>query len=156
MEGTHETLTSRWPGSPDLLCFDLYSASRAMTALYRPLLDDLGLTYPQYLTLAVLARDGSGTIAHLAAALRLDHGTLTPLLHRLEAAGLVSRAERAADRRAVEVSLTASGQRVAARFDDIQCAVTEATGLTAAQVHRLQGTLRTLVRRLDSRPESAA
>ncbi len=84
------------------------------------------------------------------------NGTLTPLLHRLEAAGLVSRAERAADRRAVEVSLTPSGERVAARFDDIQCAVTEATGLTAAQVHRLQGTLRTLVRRLDSRPESAA
>lgn len=70
-----------------LLCFDLYAASRAISAVYRPLLAPLGITYPQYLVMRVLWCDGDSTVRHLVTALQLDYGTLSPLLKRLEAAG---------------------------------------------------------------------
>ncbi|KMQ74737.1 MarR family winged helix-turn-helix transcriptional regulator [Marinobacter subterrani] len=109
------------PGSEgDLLdldnqvCFALYAANRAVTARYRPLLKDLGLTYPQYLVMLVLweqARLGRLTrVSDLAARLRLDSGTLTPLLKRLAERGLVSRARNQHDERVVTVSLTESGR----------------------------------------------
>ena len=73
----------------DQLCFALYAASRAVTGVYRPLLDELGLTYPQYLVMLVLWEHGTCPVKDLATALHLDYGTLTPLLKRLEAAGLL-------------------------------------------------------------------
>ena len=88
------------------LCFALYAAQRAVTAAYRPLLDELGLTYPQYLVLLVLWERGETTVKELAAALRLDYGTLSPLLKRLEAAGLVRRERAAHDERSVLVACT--------------------------------------------------
>src|SRR3954469_15511270 len=88
------------------VCFALYSASLAMTKLYKPLLDELGLTYPQYLAmLALWERDGL-MVSELGERLWLDSGTLTPLLKRLEAAGLVARNRDAQDERRVHVSLT--------------------------------------------------
>src|SRR5437763_17166451 len=85
------------------LCFALYSASLAMTKLYKPLLEELGLTYPQYLAMLVLwERDGL-TVSELGERLSLDSGTLTPLLKRLEAAGLVSRVRDTRDERRVHV-----------------------------------------------------
>ena len=75
------------PPLAEQLCFDLYAASRAVTAAYRPALTELGLTYPQYLVLIVLWEHDSRTVRELAAHLRLDHGTLTPLLKRMEASG---------------------------------------------------------------------
>src|SRR3954470_3664742 len=91
------------------LCFALYSASLAMTKLYKPLLDELGLTYPQYLVmLALWERDGS-TVSELGQRLYLDSGTLTPLLKRLEAAGLVSRVRSTEDERRVHLRLTSAG-----------------------------------------------
>lgn len=128
----------------DLLCFDLYAASRAVTAFYRPLLDELGLTYPQYLVLVLLHSDGTRTVSELARDLRLDHGTLTPLLRRLDTAGLLTRTRRAADERVVEVAITTSGEDLHARFDDVQCRVREAIGISEPAVRALQATLQHL------------
>jgi MarR family transcriptional regulator, organic hydroperoxide resistance regulator len=99
----------------DQLCFALYSASRAVTAAYRPLLDDLGLTYPQYLVLLVLWEEQPCTVSHLGARLHLDSGTLSPLLKRLEAAGYLRRERAADDERRVEVTLTDAGRALEER-----------------------------------------
>src|SRR3954462_5510942 len=97
------------------LCFALYSASLAMTKLYKPLLDELGLTYPQYLVMLVLwERDGL-TVSQLGERLALDSGTLTPLLKRLEAAELVQRLRDATDERRVLLQLTAAGRALKTR-----------------------------------------
>src|SRR5690606_7604545 len=88
-------------GLNELMCFDLYSAQRAVMCAYRPLLDKLGLTYPQYLVLVALCEDGPSLVKSLCARLHLDYGTLTPLLKRLEANGLVVRRRRADDERLV-------------------------------------------------------
>ncbi len=91
------------------LCFALYSASNRITRLYRPLLDKLGLTYPQYLAMLVLWERAPRTVGELGDALDLDSGTLTPLLKRLEANGLVQRRRDPADERRVIVALTEAG-----------------------------------------------
>src|SRR6476660_6430646 len=93
------------------LCFAVYSTSLAMTKLYKPLLDKLKLTYPQYLVMLVLwERDGL-MVSELGERLSLDSGTLTPLLKRLEANGLVARIRDVADEQRVHVSLTTAGRR---------------------------------------------
>jgi MarR family transcriptional regulator, organic hydroperoxide resistance regulator len=94
----------------DQVCFALYTAFRAVAALYRPLLDQLGLTYPQYLVMLVLWERGSSTMKELGAALQLDSGTLSPLLKRMEANGLVHRQRRRDDERSVDVTPTEKGQ----------------------------------------------
>lgn len=99
------------------LCFPLYAASNILTRAYRPLLDQLGLTYPQYLVLLVLWERAPRAVGEIGQQLFLDTGTLTPLLKRMEAAGLVSRQRDPEDERRVIVSLTAKGSdlREAAR-----------------------------------------
>lgn len=97
------------------LCFALYSASRAVTAAYRPLLDELDLTYPQYLVLLVLWEEEPCTVGHLGDRLHLDSGTLSPLLKRLEAAGLVRRQRSATDERRVDITLTPEGRALEER-----------------------------------------
>jgi len=91
------------------LCFALYSASRALTRAYQPLLEPLGLTYPQYLVMLVLWEGKPHSVSELGARLGLDSGTLTPLLKRLEEAKLVLRRRDAADERVVHVSLAPAG-----------------------------------------------
>jgi DNA-binding MarR family transcriptional regulator len=91
------------------LCFALYSASHRMTRLYRPLLEPLGLTYPQYLAMIALWEDSPQSMGQLGGRLRLDSGTLAPLFDRLEARGLVSRTRDPGDERRVIVSLTPAG-----------------------------------------------
>src|SRR3954464_4218024 len=93
----------------DQLCFALYAASRAMTARYRPLLDAIGLTYPQYLVMMLLWEEDNQTVGQLGARLSLDSGTLSPLLKRLTTAGLVTRHRRVEDERSVSISLTPAG-----------------------------------------------
>lgn len=93
----------------DQLCFALYAASRAMTARYRPLLDDLGLTYPQYLVMLVLWEERRCTVSRIGSRLRLDSGTLSPLLKRLESAGLVRRERDTRDERSVVIGPTRAG-----------------------------------------------
>jgi DNA-binding MarR family transcriptional regulator len=130
------------------LCFALYSASLAMTKLYKPLLDELGLTYPQYLVMLVLwERDGL-TVSGLGERLSLDSGTLTPLVKRLEAAGLVTRIRDVEDERRVHVTLTAAGRRMKQRALKIPGCVMEATQCTLPEVIRLTRELRDLRGRL--------
>ena len=97
------------------LFFPLYAASNLLTRLYRPLLDELGLTYPQYLVMLVLWQQAPASVGELSEKLYLDSGTLTPLLKRLEAAGLVRRQRSAVDERRVEVSLTPNGEALKKR-----------------------------------------
>lgn len=97
------------------LCFALYAASHAIKKAYRPLLDELGLTYPQYLILLVLWSNDALKVSDIGQRLHLDSGTLTPVLKRLESVGLVTRARRAQDEREVEVALTPEGRGLRAR-----------------------------------------
>jgi MarR family transcriptional regulator, organic hydroperoxide resistance regulator len=133
------------------VCFALYAASRAVTQLYRPLLDELGLTYPQYLALLVLWERGPVTVSELGTALDLDSGTLSPLLKRLEAAGLLTRSRRAADERSVEIRLTADGERLRERAATVPRKIAKATGLRAAELVELRHTLTELTRDLKGR-----
>ncbi|MDB5779798.1 MAG: transcriptional regulator, MarR family [Polaromonas sp.] len=120
------------------LCFALYSTSLAMTRLYKPLLEPLAITYPQYLALLVLwERDGL-SVSELGERLFLDSGTLTPLLKRLESAGLVSRLRAADDERRVHITLTPAGRALKAQAASIpgcilsatQCSIPELVSLT--------------------------
>ncbi|MFF4587762.1 MarR family winged helix-turn-helix transcriptional regulator [Streptomyces sp. NPDC001388] len=128
----------RAPLLDEQLCFALYAAQRAVTAAYRPLLDELGLTYPQYLVLLVLWEHGETTVKELAAALRLDYGTMSPLLKRLEGAGLVRRERSARDERTVLVACTERGEELKGRAARVPGALLTATGLEAAEVARLR------------------
>ena len=121
------------------LCFALYSSSLAMTKLYKPLLDPLGLTYPQYLVMLVLwERDGI-TVSQLGERIALDSGTLTPLLKRLESAGLVQRERDSTDERRVLLHLTGAGRALRQRAAQVpqqvvcaaNCSLTELAALTS-------------------------
>ncbi|PZX22375.1 Organic hydroperoxide resistance transcriptional regulator, MarR family [Cupriavidus phytorum] len=130
------------------LCFALYSSSLAMTKLYKPLLSELGLTYPQYLVMLVLWETETLSVSELGSRLALDSGTLTPLLKRLAASGLVTRTRDAADERRVLVSLTDAGRALRRRAEGIpeqmlcatQCPVEEIQALTR-RLHALRSTL---------------
>lgn len=92
------------------LCYALYAAAHRMTKSYRPLLERLGLTYPQYLVLLVLWEQDGVTVSEIGRRLRLDSGTLTPVLKRLEVAGMLRRTRRQSDEREVEIALTPRGR----------------------------------------------
>ena len=133
----------------DLLCFDLYSLSRTVTGLYRPVLEPHGLTYPQFLVLVVLARSGPSSIGEIGRATRLDHGTLTPLLRRMADRGLLALERSSGDARSVTVSLTAEGEALRPVLHEAQCHLGEALGMTEPQVRRLQASLHKLADHLD-------
>ena len=128
----------------DQLCFALYAASRAVTAAYQPLLAPLGLTYPQYLVMLVLWEEDGPSIKHLGARLHLDSGTLTPLLKRLEAQGLVRRARDAGDERVVRIHLTPTGKKLERRAADVPRQLACRSGLSLAHIARLREELRQL------------
>lgn len=123
------------------LSFALYAASRAVINAYRPLLRRLGLTYPQYLVMLVLWERGDCLIKDLAAVLRLDYGTLSPLLKRLEAAGLIRRERRAEDERSVQVMLTEKGTRLRTQADAVPTFIGNALGLDTRSLTWLRTTL---------------
>ncbi|TPM04376.1 MarR family winged helix-turn-helix transcriptional regulator [Mesorhizobium sp. B2-3-10] len=127
------------------LCFALYSASGLMTKLYRPLLDPLGLTYPQYLVMLALWERAPSTVGDLGEALGLDSATLTPLLKRMEAGGLVTRRRDADDERRVLVEPTAKGQALRANMKDVQAALDCGMPLERDELKTLHGTLTRLV-----------
>jgi DNA-binding MarR family transcriptional regulator len=130
------------------LCFALYSASLAMTKLYKPLLDELGLTYPQYLVMLVLWEGDGIMVSELGQRLSLDSGTLTPLLKRLEAAGLVSRMRDAADERRVHIHLTAAGRRLKAKAAKVPACVLAASQCSRDELKQLTDQVRLLRERL--------
>lgn len=130
------------------VCFALYSASLAMTKLYKPLLDELGLTYPQYLAMLVLwERDGL-MVSELGERLSLDSGTLTPLLKRLEAAGLIARMRAVEDERRVHIVLTAEGRKLKHKARKVPGCVLEASQCSIPELVDLTKRLREFRRRL--------
>ena len=128
-----------------LLCFDLYEATNALAELYRPLLDDLGLTYTQYLALVCLSPGTTVTHQEMQRSLSLDRESLEPVVKRLEAAGLVDRRRSSLGRRDVEFCLTDAGMFVRSRFEGVQCVVGEAMGLDNGEFAALQASVRGLV-----------
>lgn len=132
------------PSFSDQVCFDLYAASRAVTKAYRPVLTELGLTYPQYLVLLVLWERDTCTVTQLADVLQLDHGTLTPLLRRMEANGHLTRRRADGDERFVEIALTPRGSALRVHAAKVHCDMKEAMGLDDAGLAALQATLRVL------------
>jgi DNA-binding MarR family transcriptional regulator len=112
-------------GLNDMVCFALHAASRAVTATYRPLLEPLGLTYPQYLVLSALWERDDQTVGALVELLQLDYGTMTPLLKRLEKRGLVRRTRSPDDERTVIVGLTDEGRGMHAHAKGIYQAISD-------------------------------
>jgi MarR family transcriptional regulator, organic hydroperoxide resistance regulator len=135
------------------LCFLLYATTRVLTQAYAGYLEPLGLTYPQYLVLLVLWEEDGATVGHLGERLRLDSGTITPLVKRLEAAGIVHRERSATDERVVEVHLTPSGRRLRERAQGIPSAMFCKTGLSTTGFERLRGDLRRVLDALQPHEE---
>ena len=122
----------------DMLCFALYSATHAMQATYKRLLDDLGLTYSQYIVLVMLWCEDDQTVGQLGAELQLESNTLTPLLKRMEQAGHLTRQRDSADERQVRIRLTDQGRALQPLAQHIPACVLDQSGLTAAAVTDLQ------------------
>lgn len=137
------------PSLDDFLCLDLYATSRAVMKAYTPLLEPLGLTYPQYLVMVALWEKDGQQVNQLAERLSLDSGTLSPLLKRLEAAALVSRSRSAEDERAVKVALTAEGRALQKRAPEIVNRVGELFGLRSGDMQKLKATLRGIAGRME-------
>jgi len=129
----------------DQLCFALYAATNAVTRAYRPRLEAIGLTYPQYLVMLVLWQDGASPVRHIAARLNLPPNGVTPILDKLEAAGFVRRTRGEGDRRVVTVTPTESGaaleHEAALEQHDVACA----TGLAPDALKHLREELRAVV-----------
>jgi DNA-binding MarR family transcriptional regulator len=134
------------------VCFALYAASRAVTDAYRPLLSELDLTYPQYLVLLVLWERDGRPVKEIAADLHLDYGTVSPLLKRLQARGLLTRDRRAEDERSVTVNLTEEGRALRERATAIPPAMSCAMGLGETSRRDLIETLRDLTEAVRSAP----
>ena len=123
------------------LCFATYTVSQAFTRVYKPQLDQLGLTYPQYLVMLVLWEQDGVTVKQIGERLDLDSGTLTPLLKRLETSGFLRRTRDPQDERQVRITLTAAGRDVKARAAAARRAVGCATGRTPEQIQALRDEL---------------
>lgn len=131
-------------GLDDQLCFALYAASRALTAEYRPLLADVDLTFPQYLVMLVLWEDEPASVGDIGERLHLDSGTVSPLLKRLEALGLVERRRRSDDQRSVGITLTPRGRELRSVVECMPDEVAGATGLDPAALADLRDRLHAL------------
>lgn len=131
------------------LCFALYAASHAIKKAYRPLLDELGLTYPQYLILMVLWTENALKVSDIGQRLHLDSGTLTPVLKRLESTGLVRRTRRLQDEREVEISLTSEGQALRHRALGVHREIVNLLKMPESQITALRGELNRLIETLN-------
>jgi DNA-binding MarR family transcriptional regulator len=133
---------------PDMLCFALHSTAHAVHAAYAPLLDPLGLTYPQYLVLMTLAAKGSQSVGSIGTDLRLESNTLTPLLKRMETSGWLTRSRSARDERQVLIALTPEGQALSVQAAEVPRAFAERTGLNLSEITDLRDILAALRERL--------
>jgi DNA-binding MarR family transcriptional regulator len=132
----------------DMLCFALHSTAHAVHAAYAPLLQPLGLTYPQYLVLSALNAADGQTVGQLGAGLRLESNTLTPLLKRMEGSGWLRRSRDSRDERQVRLFLTEDGRALAARAVGVPQAFAEKTGLPQTDLADLRDILAALRDRL--------
>ncbi|MEV0690415.1 MarR family transcriptional regulator [Streptomyces sp. NPDC050388] len=151
------------PGSADdwlrldrQICLSLHATSRAFNGVYRVVLKDLGLTYPQYLVMLALWEHGTLPVKKLGEHLRLDSGTLSPLLKRLETAGLVRRERSTLDERSVEVRPTEEGTALRERAVDVPRRIVAATGFEIDEIQSLRARLDRLTAALDTAAANGA
>jgi MarR family transcriptional regulator, organic hydroperoxide resistance regulator len=130
------------------LCFALYSTSLAMTKVYKPLLEELGLTYPQYLVMLLLWEQDEVTVSALGERLYLDSGTLTPLLKRMQTSGLLTRTRSVQDERRVMISLTEAGRQLKAKAAKVPGCVVSATHCPVSELMALTQQVQALRRQL--------
>jgi MarR family transcriptional regulator, organic hydroperoxide resistance regulator len=145
-----------WLALDHQLCFALYAGSLAMTRAYKPLLEPLGVTYPQYLVLLVLWEGDGLTVSQLGERLTLDSGTLTPLLKRLEQQGLVTRLRDAADERRVMLRLSPAGRALKKRAQGVPQAIACASACSLDEIRQLTQRLSLLRHQLLSPPQATA
>ncbi|MEU4677226.1 MarR family transcriptional regulator [Micromonospora sp. NPDC023737] len=127
------------------VCFALSVAARSVVAVYRPLLEPMGLTHPQYLVMLALWQYAPLSVRELSRLLQLDPGTLSPLLKRLEATGYVHRERAAADERSLAVTLTAAGEALRVQAEQIPAAIVERLGLPVSELRQLHAALTTVI-----------
>jgi DNA-binding MarR family transcriptional regulator len=132
------------------LCYALYAAAHRMTKSYRPMLERMGLTYPQYLVLLVLWETDGVTVSEIGRRLRLDSGTLTPVLKRLEHAGFLVRNRRRSDEREVEIALTAKGQGLRAEAAAVRESVMCQLKMSEPEVQAMRADLNALIANLSA------
>ncbi|WP_395824296.1 MarR family winged helix-turn-helix transcriptional regulator [Elstera sp.] len=131
-------MSNEWLHLDNQLCFAVYSTSHAFTRVYKPLLDALGLTYPQYLVMMILWEQDGQTVGAVGERLFLESSTLTPLLKRLEAAGLVERRRSLEDQRQVRLYLTDAGQGLQTKAQTVPPCILSATGLEVPELAALK------------------
>ena len=137
--------------TPDLLalenqvCFALAVASRSVLSLYRPVLEPLGLTHPQYLVMLALWEQSPRSVKDLGLALQLEPATLSPLLKRLEAAGLVRRERSTLDERVLDITLTQAGRQLRDRAEAIPATIVSELGMSVEELNNLRGTLHAVI-----------
>ncbi|MFH9065431.1 MarR family winged helix-turn-helix transcriptional regulator [Streptomyces coeruleorubidus] len=148
--GGMNTPDDDWLRLDQQICFSLHAASRAFNGVYREILKDLGLTYPQYLVMLVLWEHDELPVKKLGEHLRLDSGTLSPLLKRLEAAGLVRRERSARDERSVEVRLTEEGVAMRRRALQVPRRIATSTGFGPDEIRALRARVDELTTALDA------
>lgn len=134
----------------EMLCFALYAASRATTDAYRPLLEHLGLTYPQYLVMVVLWEHETCAVKDIGHMLHLDSGTLSPLLKRLESTGFIKRQRRGDDERVVDITLTDEGRALSKRAADVPSKMSCKFAMEFDEYTKLLGLLKMLIEHLSA------
>lgn len=127
------------------VCFALAVASRSVIALYRPVLEPLGLTHPQYLVMLALWQQDPRSVKDLGAALQLEPATLSPLLKRLEASGLIDRRRSATDERRLDVTLTPRGRKLRSRAESIPQTMIEQLGMPVAELQAMRASLTAII-----------
>jgi DNA-binding MarR family transcriptional regulator len=143
-----KAMTKRADPLEQQLCFALYSANNAMGRLYRPMLHDLGLTYPQYLVLLALWEKDAQTVGDLGKVLFLESNTLTPLLKRMETANLLRRERSLEDERSVTVSLTDAGRALEEKAHDIGICISNVASQSGVDIGALRDQITALADRL--------
>ncbi|MFD1745362.1 MarR family winged helix-turn-helix transcriptional regulator [Rhizobium helianthi] len=137
-------------GLDEMLCFAVYKAEQAFNRVYRVALEPLGLTYPQFLTMRLLWREGSLSVGEISDRLGLDSGTITPLIKRLNAMGLVKKTRRADDERRVDISLTEQGRALEAKSAPAMQCVAKALGMDRDAAQHTLSTINQLTSNLAS------
>ena len=127
------------------VCFALAAASRSVIGLYRPVLEPLGLTHPQYLVMLALWERSPRTVRDLGETLLLEPATLSPLLKRLEASGLLTRKRNAADERTLDVELTAAGRALREEAEKVPAKIVSRLGMQVSELERIRDDLTTLI-----------
>jgi DNA-binding MarR family transcriptional regulator len=134
------------------VCFALAAANRSVIAVYRPVLERIGLTHPQYLVMLALWERSPRTVRDIGDTLLLDPATLSPLLKRLEAAGLVTRSRNALDDRALDIELTADGRELRTQAEAVPGTIVEKLGLPVAELEQMRDSLTRLIAAATSTP----